>query len=621
VTVKRLFDPSCDLTLHRPIWIQDTPQSIGMTVPHSETSFREIAQIVGIKHPITVMDVKHQDELEGWVLQDMVDYFEDEYRKYNSGPIKRKKASTMRVLNQISLEFSFTPFSKVVRSPSFVREIDFIDNVWPKELKASGDYPRVQYYLLTSTRGCYTDFHVDFGGTSVWYHIISGKKVFLLLPPTENNMKLYEDWLCRKDQNDIFFPDYSSNGICTESCVKVTLEQGNTFIIPTGWIHAVYTPVDSLVIGGNFLHGLDLKGQIDVHCIESRTRVPQKFRFPYFKQIMLYAAKEYYRKLKDPNQAKELSKDELKGLPHLVSALRGWIGEHNSEGPDHVGSMSYVESDCLNQLKPYEVIDIDDLLNRIESEICHLTRSDPEWKGNNHAAGDSWGEYKVTNVFSLQKMQEISVACDELNCPLSAFCTWTASEAECENYNYCLDHSWNYFGGSKISSEFSNYFSRNHREFIRNVSTIHRNRANVLRVKDEFIHLSDESQPKQQMLKIKIKRKADDTQMIALNPDSHSSVSDKKSENEDENFPDLSIHVSNEGVRAQPFKRTTDLTSKQGVKDEEEWTPDENYKDTRDFTTNSKRAKSVKTVKMTTKSVSSKPLGSAKARLKKKLGF
>lgn len=28
-----------------------------------------------------------------------------------------------------------------------------------------------------SVKGCYTDFHVDFGGTSVWYHIHRGGKV------------------------------------------------------------------------------------------------------------------------------------------------------------------------------------------------------------------------------------------------------------------------------------------------------------------------------------------------------------------------------------------------------------------------------------------------------------
>ena len=28
-----------------------------------------------------------------------------------------------------------------------------------------------------SVAGCYTDWHIDFGGTSVWYHILHGEKV------------------------------------------------------------------------------------------------------------------------------------------------------------------------------------------------------------------------------------------------------------------------------------------------------------------------------------------------------------------------------------------------------------------------------------------------------------
>ena len=28
-----------------------------------------------------------------------------------------------------------------------------------------------------SVQGCYTDWHIDFGGTSVWYHILHGEKV------------------------------------------------------------------------------------------------------------------------------------------------------------------------------------------------------------------------------------------------------------------------------------------------------------------------------------------------------------------------------------------------------------------------------------------------------------
>jgi hypothetical protein len=46
-----------------------------------------------------------------------------------------------------------------------------------------------------SVAKCYTDFHVDFGGTSVWYHILKGAKVFWLIEPTEANLDLYESWL------------------------------------------------------------------------------------------------------------------------------------------------------------------------------------------------------------------------------------------------------------------------------------------------------------------------------------------------------------------------------------------------------------------------------------------
>ena len=32
--------------------------------------------------------------------------------------------------------------------------------------------PQVQKYCLMGIKDSYTDFHVDFGGTSVWYHVL-----------------------------------------------------------------------------------------------------------------------------------------------------------------------------------------------------------------------------------------------------------------------------------------------------------------------------------------------------------------------------------------------------------------------------------------------------------------
>jgi F-box/leucine-rich repeat protein 10/11 len=81
----------------------------------------------------------------------------------------------------------------------------------------------------------------------------------------------------------------------------VELKAHQTLIIPSGWIHAVYTDQDSIVFGGNFLHGLDMERQTQIHCLEVRTRVPERFRFPLFREMHFSAASMYLQKC-DPEQ-------------------------------------------------------------------------------------------------------------------------------------------------------------------------------------------------------------------------------------------------------------------------------------------------------------------------------
>ena len=40
-----------------------------------------------------------------------------------------------------------------------------------------------------------------------------------------------------------------------------------------GWIHSVYTPVDSLVFGGNFVHSYNISLQLKAAKIEETTHV------------------------------------------------------------------------------------------------------------------------------------------------------------------------------------------------------------------------------------------------------------------------------------------------------------------------------------------------------------
>lgn len=58
-----------------------------------------------------------------------------------------------------------------------------------------------------------------------------------------------------------------------------------TLIIPSGWIHAVFTPVDSIAFGGNFLHSFDIQTQLRVGSMEEANGVPLDMRFPLAQEL------------------------------------------------------------------------------------------------------------------------------------------------------------------------------------------------------------------------------------------------------------------------------------------------------------------------------------------------
>ncbi|XP_014899498.1 lysine-specific demethylase 2A-like isoform X2 [Poecilia latipinna] len=262
----------------------EKPEGLGIKMPEPDFSVNDVKTFVGSRRMIDVMDVSTQKGTEMSMAQWT--------RYYETLASQREK-----LYNVISLEFSHTKLENLVKRPTTVELIDWVDNMWPRHLKERQrdstnsindmQYPKVQKYCLMSVQGCYTDFHIDFGGTSVWYHILKGRKVFWLIPPTDPNLELYENWVLSGKQGDVFLGDRVSD------CQRIELKPGCTFIIPSGWIHAVYTPVDSMVFGGNFLHSFNIPMQLNICNIEDRTRVPVKFRCPFFYEMCWYVLERY----------------------------------------------------------------------------------------------------------------------------------------------------------------------------------------------------------------------------------------------------------------------------------------------------------------------------------------
>ncbi|KAM4569331.1 lysine-specific demethylase 7A [Odontesthes bonariensis] len=293
-------------------------EGLGLKLPPPTFSVKDVVQYVGGDKVIDVIDVARQADSK-MKLSEFIKYFTKPHRP--------------KVLNLISLEFSDTKMAELVEVPDVARKMSWVENYWPDD--SFFPKPFVQKYCLMGVKDSYTDFHIDFGGTSVWYHVLWGEKIFYLIKPSPTNLALYEAWSSSPNQSEVFF------GEKVDKCYKCVVPQGTTLLIPTGWIHAVLTSQDCMAFGGNFLHNLNIGMQLRCYEMERRLKTPDLFKFPYFEAICWYVAKNLLEMLK------ELREDScppptyiVDGVKALIVALRTWlkreVTEPTSEVPDHI---------------------------------------------------------------------------------------------------------------------------------------------------------------------------------------------------------------------------------------------------------------------------------------------
>ncbi|KAJ2089912.1 JmjC domain-containing histone demethylation protein 1 [Coemansia sp. RSA 986] len=344
-------------------FIVESPDGLGMKMPDSDTTVSDIAKLIGEDTSISVMDVLTQDELGGWTLGDWARYYDSSDRQ--------------RILNVISLEISSTRLGEQIQRPRVVDEIDLVEKYWPKSKRKPNRYPLVKAYCLMGVANAYTDFHIDFSATWVYYHVISGEKIFYLIPPTPSNMRKFESWSKSPEQSVSLFAEN------VKLCFEVHVKAGNTLFIPAGWIHAVFTPVDTIVIGGNFLVMESLNTHIGIYKQEARTKVPSRYRFPFFLKLCRYMAELLARKwIKMDSQAKsKWTLDGLEGAFVLASFLDDKLSsdDYDSETAQMLGDrqalkrhvatlLELVGAELGSRMTPEEWVNRDPQLR----EGCHF---------------------------------------------------------------------------------------------------------------------------------------------------------------------------------------------------------------------------------------------------------
>ncbi|KAG0567360.1 hypothetical protein KC19_7G129300 [Ceratodon purpureus] len=295
---------------------EDSRSVLGIRVPEGELTVDRVAELVGRNRQVNTIDVSTQSEGPVYTMDELAAYF--------ASPSPRKP-----LLNVVSLDLANTLLHDLVSAPSLVQDLDLVNKAWPP---SQAPTPMVQLYALLSVSGCFMDFHIDFGGSSVWYHVLSGSKVFLLVPPTKANLMAFEEWSSSDRQVSVFFADRVTG------CQKLELTAGDTLMLPGGWAHCVVTPEDSLVLGGNFLTGYNLPLQLDIWQMEERLKVRSKFRFPLYKQLMWHTAAYYLTQLRPASDVTTerthslVSKWEKEGLVNLCVCLQSWLRQSKDGG-------------------------------------------------------------------------------------------------------------------------------------------------------------------------------------------------------------------------------------------------------------------------------------------------
>ncbi|XP_043572245.1 lysine-specific demethylase 7B-like [Chiloscyllium plagiosum] len=287
---------------------------LGISLPSSTFSVRDVQEYVGGEKVIDVIDVARQADCK-MKLQEFVDYYTALHRT--------------KVLNVISLEFSDTKMSELVEVPDIVQKLSWVENYWPED--SFFPKPCVQKYCLMGMEDSYTDFHIDFGGTSVWYHVLWGEKLFYLIKPTDANLALYESWSGSVNQSETFFGDQ------VDKCFKCILQQGQTLFIPTGWIHAVLTSKDCMAFGGNFLHNLNIGTQLRV-AVEAK---PMNIFMTELDMLVGANGTEEYGREKMREDSCQPQEYLIEGVKALIPTLKCWIQKEGLidrpyEIPDHI---------------------------------------------------------------------------------------------------------------------------------------------------------------------------------------------------------------------------------------------------------------------------------------------
>jgi len=149
-------------------------------------------------------------------------------------------------------------------------------------------WPTPPVFLLFSMQGTSMGYHLDLWATAVFYFVLWGQKMFVVAPPTPSNLRAFQAWQQSDERAGVGeFPAK------LEGAKLLTLTQGQSLMLPSGWIHAVFTPEDSCVLGWNWQPKEQLPAMLSVVRADWGPKTEE------MRQLKAFKFEELVRKLWD----------------------------------------------------------------------------------------------------------------------------------------------------------------------------------------------------------------------------------------------------------------------------------------------------------------------------------
>ena len=318
-----------DNTLQKPLLIEKIV-GLGLIVPPISSS-KDIANYLAPNHVLEIHDILENEE-RSVKLAEWIEHFDSTENLDNISIVDK-------------LDINGTKLSRIVKPPRILRQFDLVECAWPKA-DDNEDFmfgkPKQSLFLSMGDSGSFVDFQIGMVGASVWIYNMLGSRTIYLVPPTDENLKIYEERMKINSCDDRFFGDLAN------ACYKLVTQEHEFVYIPGGWIFASYLNTKSISLVGEFCNMFSLPHHIQCYELQKRLKSLNTIRYPHF-EVLVWCAAEYMQSLLSNKEFSHNKHGLMESAKSLLTVLRKWISKkeehlHAQEIPPHINPTKLTNS-------------------------------------------------------------------------------------------------------------------------------------------------------------------------------------------------------------------------------------------------------------------------------------